>query len=418
MGLLDILTTEGKKYIKDALPGGRLNPEVTPQGLLDTAALATMPVPVLGDAVGLGADAYRLAKNPSERTPLNFGLAALGALPLVPAGIFIGKGAKTWDALAASKATKMEQAGTDQRAIWKETGTFRGPDGHLRQEIDDSAARFKPAKLSYPFEDAPLMAKSTAGESIGHDTLFNAYPDMSSLPVYANPNMKGYLGSYTPGTGNGDDFMLLGIDRARQYVGSRDWLNSMRDPGSANYWKKEVNDSVDAGLFGTRREAARDLIGEMRQQKRDMKEIEAGVLWPNSDPNVRSTTLHELQHAIQDREGWARGGTPEFFEKTELSYPELVKRNYKLQDQYLRAKANGGVDPDTGLTAESLRRAVDDAVYRVKNWLPPEEKYRRLAGEAESRAVQARMNMDAAQRRDVFPLDSYDVPIDQLIIRK
>ena len=47
----------------------------------------------------------------------------------------------------------------------------------------------------------------------------------------------------------------------------------------------------------------------------------------------------------------------------------------------------------------------------------PEEAYRRLAGEAEARATQARMNMNAAQRREVFPLDSYDVPLEQLIVR-
>lgn len=117
MGLLDILATEGKKFLKDALPGGRLNPEVTPQGLLDTAALATMPVPVLGDAVGLGADAYRLAKNPEERTPLNYGLAALGALPFVPpmAGVVRG-GGKWGDVLNAKHGAKLDADLLDGRS--------------------------------------------------------------------------------------------------------------------------------------------------------------------------------------------------------------------------------------------------------------------------------------------------------------
>lgn len=43
--------------------------------------------------------------------------------------------------------------------------------------------------------------------------------------------------------------------------------------------------------------------------------------------------------------------------------------------------------------------------------------YRLLAGEAEARATQARIPLDAAQRRALFPEDSYDVPINQLIIR-
>ena len=73
-----------KQYIEDASPGGALNPEVTPQGVLDAAAISTMPVPVLGDVLGAGADIYRMAKNPEERTLGNAGLAALGLIPFVP----------------------------------------------------------------------------------------------------------------------------------------------------------------------------------------------------------------------------------------------------------------------------------------------------------------------------------------------
>jgi len=40
-----------------------------------------------------------------------------------------------------------------------------------------------------------------------------------------------------------------------------------------------------------------------------------------------------------------------------------------------------------------------------------------LAGEAEARATQARMNMTPEQRRAMFPEESYDVPINELIIR-
>lgn len=73
-----------KQYLRDASPGGALNPEVSRQGLLDTAALSTAPVPLLGDALGLLADANRYATDPSSRTPGNFALSGLGLLPFVP----------------------------------------------------------------------------------------------------------------------------------------------------------------------------------------------------------------------------------------------------------------------------------------------------------------------------------------------
>jgi hypothetical protein len=46
------------------------------------------------------------------------------------------------------------------------------------------------------------------------------------------------------------------------------------------------------------------------------------------------------------------------------------------------------------------------------------ETYRRLAGEAEARATQNRIMMTEEQRRAKFPLESYDVPLEELIIRE
>lgn len=105
MNLLDAF----KQYIRDAMPGGALNPEVTTQGVLDAAALGTAPVPIVGDAIGLAADVRRLAKNPEERTPLNFTLAGLGALPFVPGGLAgVVKGGKIADALNIKHGDKLD----------------------------------------------------------------------------------------------------------------------------------------------------------------------------------------------------------------------------------------------------------------------------------------------------------------------
>ena len=104
MNLFDAL----KQYFNDAAPGGSLNPEVTPQGLLDVAAMASTPVPVIGDVLGLAADAKRLYDNPSERTPLNYGMSALGLLPFVPAGMT--KLTNSADALRGPQSEALETA--------------------------------------------------------------------------------------------------------------------------------------------------------------------------------------------------------------------------------------------------------------------------------------------------------------------
>ncbi len=82
-----------------------------------------------------------------------------------------------------------------------------------------------------------------------------------------------------------------------------------------------------------------------------------------TDADARSMLGHEIQHDIQQsREMWSKGGS------------------------------------------ESSMGSFDD--------------YRKLAGEAEARATEARFEMDAAKRREIFPEDSYDIPLDQLIFRR
>lgn len=51
---------------------------------LQQTALATAPVPVVGDVAGLAADAEMYATQPEERTGLNYLMSAAGLLPFVP----------------------------------------------------------------------------------------------------------------------------------------------------------------------------------------------------------------------------------------------------------------------------------------------------------------------------------------------
>jgi hypothetical protein len=85
-----------KQYVRDAMPGGALNPETTPQGLLDVAAMSMSPVPYVGDAAGLLADGYRFATDPSSRTWGNAGVSLLGALPIVPGMVQAKTARRLW----------------------------------------------------------------------------------------------------------------------------------------------------------------------------------------------------------------------------------------------------------------------------------------------------------------------------------
>ena len=103
-----------------------------------------------------------------------------------------------------------------------------------------------------------------------------------------------------------------------------------------------------------------------------------------TEAGARSTVLHELQHAVQQREGFALGGAQSQF------YSEAL----------LRLVAENPRTPPSRL----IKAAEDEAFAR----------YRALMGEAEARATQARANLTATERRNVFPEASYDLPLQLL----
>lgn len=99
------------------------------------------------------------------------GVLAKGTAFAAPAiaGMFIGKGAKTWDALAAQKAKMLADIGTDARTIWQQTGTWKGPDGKWRQEVGDQSAKLTLGRGSpdeyaakFPQDEALKLAQQRA----------------------------------------------------------------------------------------------------------------------------------------------------------------------------------------------------------------------------------------------------------------
>lgn len=269
-------------------------------------------------------------------------------------GLFIGPQAKTWNSEAAAKAQAMEQAGASPRDIWRETGTFKGADGAWRQEIDDSASA-----LGNRFPVSDWVGQRRVGwpdakDVVNHPAAFGAYPDVASIKTMPDSRL-GSGAAYS--TGN-----LFPEGRI------------------------DIGDAMNTG--------------------------------PVDD--ARSKMLHELQHAIQQREGWARGGSPEMMAKESLWAYDTIKSYNRTLTTIAKdideAKASGNTRLVKDLAAQYQRLMSIRDKYSQRALMDPMQAYQRLAGEAEARATQARMPLNALQRRDLFPFDSYDVPVDQLIM--
>jgi hypothetical protein len=141
--------------------------------------------------------------------------SAAVAAPMV-AGMFIGKKAATWDALAAAKAKMLADMGTDARTIWKETGTWKGPDGKWRQEIDNSAplGGQSVAKID-EITGLPLNADGTV--TLFHHTNKNAAQSIQKTGVLKSAGEPSvYLTTErTPTTGYGDTVVPVKVNPSK-----------------------------------------------------------------------------------------------------------------------------------------------------------------------------------------------------------
>jgi hypothetical protein len=253
------------------------------------------------------------------------------------AGIFIGPKAKIWDALAAQKAKMLEDIGKDARTIWQETGTWKGPDGKWRQEIDDSSSKMTGTAYSDIKQNQRFSGPMS--QAFENKALYEAYPQLQTIDTFVNKDLKG-------------------------------------------------------GVFNPERQ-------------------EITIMMP-TEGGQRTVALHELQHAVQQQEGFARGGMPSYIGNlkgdlmgTEDKYNFLASEYFTATDDIVKSNI---------LQELNYLQPRIEELQKVKN-IDPEEGYMRLAGEAEARATEARKDLTSEQRRNFFPEDFYDRPMEQLIIR-
>ena len=272
-------------------------------------------------------------------------------------GMFAGRQAKTADKAALETAQDLTAKGADRNQVWKETGWYEDVDGQWKFEIDDSAS----------FLETPAGAPK-GYQRLQHDELQGAYPGM---------------------------------------------------------WG-ETQQSISRGKSA----------GNYRPEFRTVT-----AKGPNNAER-RSVANHEFQHATQREEGFATGGSPDQFGMTQGEFDEGVKhlemtiagrrwieyqRHVGQDADWLKFrnifKENMGKFPPIDAKNapdnmyEELVKTEDQLRGMVSYASDPYESYRRLAGEAEARNVQTRMDYTPEQRRATPPWDTLDVPEDELIVR-
>jgi hypothetical protein len=145
-------------------------------------------------------------------------------------------------------------------------------------------------------------------------------------------------------------------------------------------------------------------------------------------PSTKPIMLHELQHAIQNKEGFGRGGNP-----ASASFEDVLPQiqNIKKQRQELNIDpyqiqnniASGYHVPQETLNKyNTWNNLMEQENNLLNNRMKPYDVYKRLLGEAESRLTEHRIPLTQEQRLQHFPFKEgefgLDVPYKELIVKQ
>ena len=307
---------------------------------------------------------------------------------------YAGVRADTADHSLLSKAQEMLDEGYDSETVRKETGWFKGYDGKWRFEIDDSSMEFS----RFGFNPDYLRYKELELKFIEGNITDQELKELQSIP---------------------EDIKSIKLYRLDQFI---------------------KHDELFAAY------------PELRRMRVTFEHIDSyGAFYPNTfsikidpqAPDISSTLIHEIQHAIQHTEGFTSGTeikpvSSEVKNRLYILKEEQKKVSKELEEIYseigfheysdsLWEKAwNMEIDPDSverlesEFLAEKSRKGY--LLYGYQKQLfemmkdtmqeesAPREEYMKTAGEIEARDVQKRLHLDETQRKNTRPdIDQEDV---------
>lgn len=369
------------------------------------------------------------------------------------------------------EAKKMLAKDADMKTIYKKTGWHRSADGKWRFEIPDNLDDINLAELRDNEE-------TTLGKIYDNPALYQAYPWLKNLLVTVEDmekNRRGYA--------YGEDKIVLNekyvgyspynlqneiLSSLKSEAGVKETINAFQGivqeeklPG-----KKEIRtiaENLPDSFFADREEVnffAEDgsfILPDDEEKTYSLEEKEtllAGHLKEALEgmrPNekIKETLIHEIQHIIQNAEGFAGGGTPakvnEQMKRQLQKYDEEIERLHPKGKEYVTAMLEYDIadfEHDTGEISDEAFADIKNKVKELEDQIPEEkvkrlqeikelqtdlewqaedessgnyEKYFRLHGEQEARvaAMKARLyTMGASQERiDNEVLNAIDNPI-------
>ena len=369
-------------------------------------------------------------------------------------------------------AEKMERGKKDAKAIKLATGWERGADGKWRYEMPDFKAD-KPITVDadidilhegpyYPYKE-PLCKLS---DLIDDKNLFAAYPSLKNISIVL-VGKTDFEGMYDKLHHNiALRTNVVSVDRKFSQPSNAKEIETALDKFNS-FWnsltgldKELADDAIDTYGGYTEEELKED--GYFSELEKENPKVAELVRLGNSIPSKKDvrfegaqvalnhkgklTLAHEIQHAIQYIEGFAKGGNPEQFqdpselESQYATFDELVKDKFGNNDAGTVIGIINGSTPEYQQFRSEFGKSWDEYFKNLKGMLgmmngdeklfkenydyyvnegrkkSAFEQYQFLAGEVEARNVMKRMWMTPEERRNSLAEETEDVNRDEQIV--
>jgi hypothetical protein len=353
--------------------------------LAPTAIAAVKPV--VKAALPLAKKAGQAAKKAATSDDLAYALENLESkLGLGPKQIMIGPMSKSWRKDDAKLVELMEYQGKTPEEIWQVTRTFRAPDGRLRQEISDANMKYTANEVEQKqYENARKRYEQAKARATTPEELNDATDYWNKTKADAIYNLSG---------------------KAQDFINHPELFAAY--PDLAKYSFKQLE---QANKQFTAPENTYGFYSPGMQR-----------ITINSDlPYKRSTALHELQHAIQDIEGWQSGSSPEYI-TAKMAERDIAKKEAKeIQDRIDNMRSIDPVLYEDLIRDEQIalspRKYILNQTQPLEGVTDPYDAYRRMSGEEEARMVQARRDMGLDELIARPPFEDYEADSSQHITK-
>lgn len=373
-----------------------------------------------------------------------------------------GERARTSNNSLLEIAKRRIENGEDGETVRQETGWFKGYDGKWRFEINDKMSELveNPKLETHGNDEDGLYQTARLADVLKHDDLFKAYPELKDYKVIIQETNTGVEGSFFPKrkeivlsrnlferiTKEYYDYLNGGrkaeIAKIEQTPEYKEYSKYYDNPELANIdpeeWlklEKEARDKFFSSELGKR-------YYQLNWGKVDIRKYEPG--WSKG---AKAVLFHEIQHAIQNIEGFASGSnitnwqskinsaeseyrraekeyekrydglvdvlvrygfSDEKFENIDLTTESGVKEAKKYLEEV--GAPNGALElADVLIEYANDRNNSFGKYLKLKN-RSASDLYDSTAGEIESRDVEKRLNYSAEQRKNTRPdIDRKDV---------